>query len=1760
MNLIQERLNKYKEKILDLSLRNQLLKTNFNSQKLRVIDELPDILYNTLAIAGKDMHFKALKNLPDTPLDENTSVFKENLEMMKAGDEEYLIELEKIQNDETIDDINQAKEDALRKLKDQIRKNLGLPKRKYQITDLREHAIKQGLTPDYQLPKIQGDDQEAKHTDRAIQTLLLNESLGIELRRLERLQKSSQKESGINPLFMCFGYIEWRASDDSNQPLNAPLLLLQIEFIEDTTRSKNEKKLDSKEIRHCGDPIAVNTTLEEKLKRDFGYSLPKISEEDINSAIFSVEQYWEQVENEIATFPKWKLKRFISIGHYNSQNIPIYRDLQAITTSEVSDLIIKMLDGRKDSSSAAITDDYDVDQVEVDKNIPSLVESADSSQYAAVVDVMDGENIVIKGPPGTGKSQTITNIIASLMHQGKRVLFVAQKQAALDVVKNNLAKNGLEDFILEVFSVKANKRDVFESIEKRVNKKPPLHPEAYDSIFARHKEIKAELNNYRNIISTKYGETGKTIHEMVWDKSVLDEQIVIPVELLNFEFGDPAQLTEYELTSFMKNLKELAGFELLDSDNFLVHNPLKYVTRIIHNPFDISSAEEKIKILMPSMEELVASQRDFYSKYFDESPQSKEHANYFLFFLDEKLFNPDKSDLYTSVKKIQEASLRDPQSLSLLLEPKAWEQVLKFVSLAKDVSLLEQSNVSFLDIDQKMNDDRNYCLSKSEAHDPRWLELTERSLKYTIKNNEYEKNTKELEQEFDLYQTIYTIDEIKKSIKVLRATWLLSYFSSDWQQAKCMYIDLAKNPCKDPKDMGIRLKILIEYLESSQSTENALNLESKLLGDMYVEIKDSINSEIASCKKDISELEQELKKIFSDSIDYSSIFDVINEIEFNELILHSSELPGDFLDQWKKNPDMGAIWLSLAEKEWQLTKDAIISLEPFGIDLTCVTSFTNRLDHSDINLRPCVLEMLEFYRELESEFPRVRPLMEYLSLKKSLEKTNPLVGDFYELYKSTSLQISDAPDVFKSLVRRKQLQDLYEIYGEKLSEYGGVKLNNLKKELISLDSELSKKTRSSLASSIWTNSSYDEAPSGRQSGRVAEKTEKGLINHIVNKPSTRISLRHLFEKSSETLAHIKPCTLMSPLSVSQMLPLAVLFDVVVIDEASQMMPELSIPSIARAKQAVIVGDPNQLPPSKFGGRKPDENVEEDFADESILDMALTVLPNPRELLWHYRSRHEDLIRFSNIEFYGGKLMIPATANPEEKGRGITYKFFEKGVYTARGKENKDGGINEIEASSMIDGIINFMKTRPEESLGVVLMNSTQRDLVQNLFDMKSQKSLDALKYLKYWKNKSAGIHEFFIKNLESVQGDERDVIMIGTVYGPNKNGDVHQRFFISGAYGWRRLNVLITRAKHEVILFTSLPPHKILNTTSKSVQAFKKYLEFADTGKLTEGNVTDYPVDNPFQQWAIDQVNSLPGFSAEWEIGVAGFRIDIGVRHEEFAGWIMGIETDGATYHSTRSARDRDILRQEILEGHQWHFHRIWSTDYMRDPRATREKLKDALESRLEEIRSIRSSKAAISEAEPVSSGVSKNDDMEGREPYIVADICDVITPNANDFYKTSYRYSLTKAIEHIVTVEGPIEMELMIRRIRLAHGFRKAGSDILTAIRKAIPRKIITTKCEGKVYYWPEGADPETFNKARYFQSLDDRRVYNELCPEEMAAIVALDQDWAQEKNSILKSEDTAKTISVFLGWKKCSSAATIFIWDALGCAKNIDYLSKNS
>jgi len=383
------------------------------------------------------------------------------------------------------------------------------------------------------------------------------------------------------------------------------------------------------------------------------------------------------------------------------------------------------------------------------------------------------------------------------------------------------------------------------------------------------------------------------------------------------------------------------------------------------------------------------------------------------------------------------------------------------------------------------------------------------------------------------------------------------------------------------------------------------------------------------------------------------------------------------------------------------------------------------------------------------------------------------------------------------------------------------------------------------------------------------------------------------------------------------------------DEASQLKPEDAIGALARGGQVVVVGDPKQLPPTTFYQRvlldsedSEEENLRTAVEEgESILDVASTLYQPVRRLRWHYRSQHHSLIAFSNHEFYKGDLVIFPSAYHEEPLLGVKYHA----VYDAA----FENGRNPREAAVVVDAVLDHMKNNPHESLGVVTLNFEQRELVEELLDQRLGSDPSTLSYQECM----SGPEAFFVKNLENVQGDERDVIFISVTYGPDAHGNQFQRFGpINGINGHRRLNVLFTRAKKRIVVFSSLDPDKIQTNAASSwgLRALKQYLMFARSGIL-EG--PDHGLEQPTNDFerSVSLVLKERGLEVVPQVGVAGFFIDLAVRHPLRPGaFLLGIECDGAIYHSGRSARDRDRLRQEILERLGWKLHRVWSTDWFK--------------------------------------------------------------------------------------------------------------------------------------------------------------------------------------------------------------------------------------
>lgn len=520
-----------------------------------------------------------------------------------------------------------------------------------------------------------------------------------------------------------------------------------------------------------------------------------------------------------------------------------------------------------------------------------------------------------------------------------------------------------------------------------------------------------------------------------------------------------------------------------------------------------------------------------------------------------------------------------------------------------------------------------------------------------------------------------------------------------------------------------------------------------------------------------------------------------------------------------------------------------------------------------------------------------------------------------------------------------------------LGQFSGKDQEAIRARFVEIDNQLTKLQREQLAAKI----DQHKVPEGNNSGKVKDRTQLALLKHEAGKKTRHESIRSLMLRAPEALQGLKPCFMMSPMAVAQYLPAGkVHFDIIVMDEASQMRPEEALGAISRGSQLVVVGDPKQLPPTSFfsrqGGNDDEYSDETSLAQdsESILEAAMPLF-KLRRLRWHYRSRHESLIAFSNKAFYDSNLVVYPSPHRESNEFGVKF------VRVARGRFVEQRNIEEAEI--IAKAIEHHLLHRPEESLGVVAMNVKQAEQIDRALEQLAKQNPTLQEALS--RNKEID-EPLFIKNLENVQGDERDVIYISTTYGPMEiGGTVPQRFGpITGADGWRRLNVLFTRSKKRMQVFASFTASDVVatGTSSRGVLALRDFLQFAESGHMPHIRETGRSSDSDFEVAVIEELERH-GYQCEPQVGVAGFFIDLAVRDPGQPGrYLMGIECDGAAYHSAKSARDRDRLRQSVLEQLGWRIRRIWSVDWFRNTRLQ-------LEPILQELAALRTEPAM--EAEP---------------------------------------------------------------------------------------------------------------------------------------------------------------------------------------------------
>jgi very-short-patch-repair endonuclease len=577
--------------------------------------------------------------------------------------------------------------------------------------------------------------------------------------------------------------------------------------------------------------------------------------------------------------------------------------------------------------------------------------------------------------------------------------------------------------------------------------------------------------------------------------------------------------------------------------------------------------------------------------------------------------------------------------------------------------------------------------------------------------------------------------------------------------------------------------------------------------------------------------------------------------------------------------------------------------------------------------------------------------------------------------------------------------------------------------------------------------------------------EMSIVRGEIEKKRGHRSLRKLIVDAGSAVQKLKPVFLMSPLSVAQFLPPGRLaFDLLVIDEASQVAPEDALGVVARANQIVVVGDHRQLPPTNFfkmvnaGSEDQEEEDEGELGAatnrpsdyESILTLARTRGMSERMLAWHYRSKHPSLIALSNDECYGGRLLLPPSPFVQTKDFGLGLVKTPRGFYD-RGGTSRDLVQAEMVAKAVRDHIINL----PNKSLGVACLSVQQREAVYDMIDkLGIRGDVEAF---------APKDERLFVKNLEAVQGDERDVIFISVGYGvaPNQSRPFLNFGPVSRDGGERRLNVLASRAREKCVIFSSITAADIpADTEVRGTRMLRSLLHFAETGKLGAGSFRGGDFDSPFEE-AVARVIREAGFHVHSQVGVSSFRIDLGVINPTRPGeYLMGVECDGATYHSARSARDRDRLRQEVLESLGWRLYRIWSTDWFRNPVGEADKLlaaaKDAdiARSKLQTANGADQSEEQAPDNAAITAAQINEDaaeePMNGFPSELAYRECSIAVPFRRGLLDLSPS-ELSRLSLNVIEAEGPIHTDEVARRLREAFGLQKTGNRILNHVRESL-------------------------------------------------------------------------------------------------------------
>jgi len=1239
-----------------------------------------------------------------------------------------------------------------------------------------------------------------KHRDDTLQTTAPAELLDRSLRRIDEQARETVAEQGVNTLFLALGMLHYREKGES-ETHRAPLVLLPVQLARKSAATGYT-------VAAAEDDPIVNPALAEYLRRDHGVVLPDLPDPSAITDDYDLQSFLAAATDAVAKQDGWKVTTEIYLGLFAFQKFAMYRDLEANGGGFAAHRLIRQLVTRQGDALIGLPDD--VRALHLDDTFPpessAQVVDADSSQLRAIVAVSLGHDLVLEGPPGTGKSQTITNLIAQALAAGQSVLFVAEKMAALSVVHARLVRAGLGDFCLELHSTKASKRAVIKEIARSLDASLQ-RPRAAEDAAARLPAVRGALTAYADAVHTPFGAAGFTPYRGFGELMALRDaprvRLTAPIDGVTREMMEEAARSLEELGRAVAGVGDPARHPWRDS------------TRTLWTEDELEEARDLLAALRAALAD-VARHGAEVSAAFGLPPVRT------------------LGDVRTALQ-VAEVMRRSPGAPVSVLTSDAWNapprEAQELIDHGRRLAALREH------VGQRFTDQ---VLQQDHAADIAFL----------------------LEREGSVLRWANALNGRHREIKQRWTAYRLpSYGASLVEQAQEMKrvdeLRRAREWLAQREGVGRSLFGALWFGEASdwEALEGYVRWVVEFRGIAVAHRLDAKAAQVAAAAApDVS-----LAAAFRDAAERAA--------GAVTLLRDLAGFPAD----WLAGAPLDEIGARAAELE------------------------------SGLALAPR-------WAAFEPARRRV---------------ADGLAGELLAPALSGVIPFADLPRAFRRAFHQKWVTAAVQ-ERPALREFATLTHEQRVEEFRTLDEQVLRENRDALVARlrevVQKRLREDEA-----------KAAMPFLQREMARERRHAPLRRTLQQSGAAIRAIKPCFMMSPLTVAQLLDGGrPSFDLVIFDEASQLPSEDAVGAIVRGSRLVVVGDPKQLPPTNFFSVMAGEEVRlaDDgsplFEDtESVLEEFLGAGVPRTRLRWHYRSTHESLITFSNVSFYDADLHTFPSVETDSHALGLVFRHVPDGVYEGK-------GLNPVEARAVADEVVRHALETPELSLGVGTFNLRQQLAIQD--ELEARRRADPALEPFFSRERP---EPFFVKNLENIQGDERDVILLSVTYAKGRDGRLRNNFGpINGENGWRRLNVLTTRARQRMVVFSSMKGDDIIpaGATSRGPALLRDFLLYAERGRLDAPAAAPAAEADSLFEAEVAAELARRGLRLQPQVGVAGYRIDLAVLDDEVEGrYVCGIECDGVAYHASETARDRDRLRQQVLEARGWEIHRLWSVDWFKD-------------------------------------------------------------------------------------------------------------------------------------------------------------------------------------------------------------------------------------